>query len=76
LVYGFVIETTLVFCLCYCYPLMYGLGTRDLSIWHTIPAMPFSCLMLVFDETKKLMMRIMPNGKLGEPNWWIRFAKI
>jgi hypothetical protein len=57
MIFGWVIEITIIIVLAYIYPINIAIGTRDLSLlqfgfYSTI----FSILLLTYDELRKLMM--------------------
>ena len=45
-------------------------GTRPLHILHWFPGVPFSILILVYDEVRKLLMRGSPGGWLERFTYW------
>lgn len=73
MIFGWSTEILLTFVLAYVKPVNIVLGTRDLIFYHYImPAVPFSILMLVFDETRKWMIRNGGKPVNGKPNWFER----
>jgi len=66
--FGLVTETLLAVLLCYV-PGLNVLGTRPLNAVHWFPAMPFSMLILVYDEIRKyLIRRGPPEGSTSKVN--------
>eukprot|EP00808_Paulinella_micropora_P003061 g82786.t1 len=71
---GLAFETGLGAFLCYVTPLNQPLGTRPIRFVHWLPAMPFSIIILLYDEVRKYLLRNLPpvkdekTGKL-KPNW-------
>lgn len=63
--FGLFFETALGAFLCYCIPLNGGLGTRPIRFEHWCPALPFSALILMYDEGRKYLLRIPPE----KDNW-------
>jgi sodium/potassium-transporting ATPase subunit alpha len=61
---GLIFETVLGAALCYIEPINKPLGTRPLAFVHWLPALPFSILILTYDETRKWLLR-----SLGKDNW-------
>lgn len=61
---GLIFETVLGAALCYIEGLNVPLGTRPLAFVHWLPAMPFSILILSYDECRKFLLR-----NLGKDNW-------
>ena len=56
-VLGLVFELLLGAFFCYVGPVGKALGTRDLRITHWFTAMPFSIFIVLYDETRKYLMR-------------------
>jgi len=67
--FGLFFETILGCALCYIIPLNNALGTRPLRFEHWCPAMPFSILILSYDEVRKFLLRTMAPH---EKNWVYR----
>jgi len=65
--FGLFFETALGAFLCYCIPLNGGLGTRPIRFEHWCPALPFSALILVYDEGRKYLLRGPPEKE--KDNW-------
>jgi sodium/potassium-transporting ATPase subunit alpha len=55
--FGLFFETLLGGWLCYCLPINTGLGTRNIRFTHWLPGIPWSCLILSYDEVRKYLMR-------------------
>jgi len=55
--FGLFSETLLALFLCYCPFLDIALGTRPLQPRHWLPALPFTLLILCYDELRKLLIR-------------------
>jgi len=64
--FGLFSETALGAILCYVTALN-GLGTRPIAFVHWLPALPFSVLILAYDEVRKYLMRTLPKD-----NWFRR----
>ncbi|KAA3680616.1 sodium/potassium-transporting ATPase subunit alpha [Paragonimus westermani] len=62
LTFGLFFETTLAIFLSYCPGLDKGLRMMPLRFTWWLPALPFSILILVFDEVRKLLLRKLPPG--------------
>lgn len=62
--FGLMFETVLGCALCYIEPINTPLGTRPLAFVHWLPALPFSILILTYDEIRKWLIR-----SLGKDNW-------
>jgi len=62
--FGLLFETVLGMALCYIGPLNVALLTRPIAFEHWLPALPFSVLILSYDEVRKFLMR-----NLGKDNW-------
>mmetsp|Transcript_19109 Transcript_19109/g.28577 ORF Transcript_19109/g.28577 Transcript_19109/m.28577 type:complete len:1099 (-) Transcript_19109:170-3466(-) len=58
-------ETILAILLCYI-PALNVLGTRPIRFVHWFPAMPFSMIIIIYDEIRKYLMRSYPPGNLVE----------
>lgn len=65
---GLLFETALGVFLCYVPGLDVALGTRPIEFVHWLPGLPFSIMILVYDEVRKYLMRNL-KGKNGQPNW-------
>lgn len=61
--FGLFFETCLGAMLCYIIPLNYALGTRPIRFEHWCCAMPFSVLILSYDEIRKYILRQKPDHK-------------
>ena len=68
--FGLVFETVLGCLLIYLPFLNTVFGTRPLHILHWFPGVPFSILILVYDEVRKLLMRGSPGGWLERFTYW------
>merc|ERR1719310_1006686 len=55
--FGLLFETILAAFLCYVPGVGDGLGTRPLRLLHWMPAVPFSIIIVCYDEVRKLIMR-------------------
>jgi len=55
--FGLFFETLLAAWLCYCPAINMGLGTRNMRLVHWLPGLPWSCLIFVYDEARKALMR-------------------
>lgn len=74
MVLGWAVEFSLTFALAFIRPLNTVLGTRDVIFFHYgIYALFFSILMLIYDETRKYLIRNWPAPK-DKPNWFERNA--
>ena len=70
MLFGIGTEVLLVLFLCYCKPLNVGLGTRNLRLVHFFPAIPFAILILIMDEGRKSLMRLISfRGKCRSYYW-------
>ena len=56
---GLIEETLLAILLCYI-PQLNVLGTRPIRFVHWFPAMPFSMLIVIYDEIRKYLIRLGP----------------
>ncbi|VDP69100.1 unnamed protein product [Echinostoma caproni] len=65
LTFGLFFETTLAIFLSYCPGLDKGLRMMPLRFTWWLPALPFSLLIFVYDEVRKLLLRKLP------PNSWL-----
>ena len=68
-------ETILAVLLCYI-PALNNLGTRPIRFVHWLPAMPFSMLIVIYDEVRKLLIRQGPpeGSAKGAKNWVEEFT--
>lgn len=74
MIMGWGVEFTLTIFLAYCRPINLVLGTRDVKFLHyAMYSLFFSILMLVYDETRKYLIRNYPAPK-DKPNWFVRNA--
>ena len=55
--FGLLFETILGSFLCYAPGIGTALGTRPLRLTHWFPGMPFMCIIFMYDEIRKYMMR-------------------
>ena len=55
--FGMFFELVLVSWLAYCDPINVGLGTRNIKLVHWFPAIPFAILIVLYDESRKALMR-------------------
>lgn len=55
--FGMYFELVLVAWLAYCDPINVGLGTRNIKLVHWFCAIPFAILIVVYDESRKGLMR-------------------
>lgn len=67
--FGLLWETVLGALICYIPFLNLPFGSRPLHFLHWCPALPFSMFILMYDETRKYLMR-----SLGKDNWFWRFT--
>jgi sodium/potassium-transporting ATPase subunit alpha len=59
--------------LAYVEPINTVFSTRDLIFEHYImPAVPFSILMLIYDEFRKYLIRNFKQYDKSKPNWFAR----
>lgn len=59
-------ELAVMISLAYFLPLNYAFGTRDLQlIHHSMPALPFGLLIIVYDEIRKYLVRTLPDREEG-----------
>merc|ERR1712232_748122 len=80
--FALVFELILGALLCYITPIGTALGTRDLRVTHWFCAMPFSCIIFLYDEIRKYFMRetssIITDKVTGRsirnPGWLERFT--
>jgi sodium/potassium-transporting ATPase subunit alpha len=63
----------IMFGLAFVQPLNIVFGTRDCIFMHFgIIAVPFGLFRLILDEIRKYLMRNLPPGDFGKPNYMIR----
>ena len=55
--FGIFTELLLVSWLAYCPPIAGGLGTAPVRLVHWFPAIPWAIFILIYDETRKALMR-------------------
>jgi sodium/potassium-transporting ATPase subunit alpha len=67
--FGLFFETALGAFLCYIEIFNIPFGTRPIHPLHWLPAMPFSAMILTYDEVRKYLLR-----NLGKDNWFYRFT--
>lgn len=61
--------------LAYIEPINHIFGTRDLMFEHYyMPAVPFSILILLYDEVRKYLIRNFKQYDKSKPNWFARNA--
>lgn len=80
--FGLIFETILAGFLCFLPGLATGLGTRPIRLLHWVPAVPFSIVIFLYDETRKYLMRrdtkITQSDDTGQlfrdPCWLERFT--
>merc|ERR1711865_1341431 len=68
--FGLCFETILGACLLYVPFLNQVFGTRPLAPLHWFPGVPWSILIFLYDETRKMLMRQDPNGWLEQFTYW------
>lgn len=68
--FGLLFETILGCALCYTRPFNTVFGTRPLHILHWFPGVPWSILIFVYDEVRKLLIRRKPDGWLDRFTYW------
>ena len=72
LIFGLSMEVILCLFLAYFPPFNVGLGTREIIFLHFgWPAVPFAIFQLMYDETRKYLIRNIPK-KDSKPNWFER----
>ncbi|CDW54807.1 Na+:K+ ATPase alpha subunit protein [Trichuris trichiura] len=64
--FGIVFETVLAFFLAYCPGLDKGLRMYSLKLWWWFPALPFSILIFIFDESRRAVLRRSKPGSFVE----------
>jgi len=71
--FGITTECMIMLGLAFILPLNIVFGTRDNIFMHFgIIAIPFGLLRMLIDEIRKLLMRSLPPGDFGKPNYLIR----
>lgn len=66
-------EIILILLAGYLQPFNIAFGMRDNVFKHYgIPIIPFAILLLVYNETRKLLCRTLPADKNGKPHWFVR----
>jgi len=71
--FGITVQCIVMLSLAFIHPLNIVFGTRDCIFAHFgIIAIPFGLLRILLDEIRKLLMRVLPPGKFGKPNYFIR----
>ena len=70
MLFGLCSETILCICLCYLPFMNVAFSTAPIHPVHWFPSMPFSCLIFLYDETRKYLLRreratLGPQGKIG-----------
>ena len=68
--FGLMFETVLGCILIYVPFLNDVFGTRPLHILHWMPGVPWSIMILVYDETRKYLMRGAPGGWIDTMTYW------
>lgn len=68
--FGIAFETILGCILIYVPVFNLVFGTRPLHVLHWFPGVPWSILILLYDETRKHLMRTHPNGWLQRFTYW------
>lgn len=72
MIMGWGVEFTIAIFLAYCPPINHVFGTRSVIFLHFgFYSLFFSMLMLVYDETRKFLIRNYPS-KDDKPNWFVR----
>ena len=72
MIMGWGVEFTIAIFLAYCPPINHIFGTRSVIFLHFgFYSLFFSMLMLVYDETRKFLIRNYPS-KDDKPNWFVR----
>jgi len=73
MLFGFFTEITITLVLNYIYPFNIVFSTRDLVYIHYgTPGMPFAVMMVIYDETKKYLLRNVKPVSEKKPNWIVR----
>lgn len=74
MLFGFFTEVVIVIALVYIKPLNSVFGTRFLQPLHlAVPAMPFFVVLIVYDELRKLVIRVQNKDNLS-PGWIERYS--
>ncbi|GMT29389.1 hypothetical protein PFISCL1PPCAC_20685 [Pristionchus fissidentatus] len=60
--FGLFFETMVAFILCYCPGMDTALKMYGLRFWWWFPGVPFGLLIIVYDETRKYLIRKYPGG--------------
>nr|CAI99406.1 P-type ATPase [Flabellia petiolata] len=68
--FGLVFETCLAILLVYTPPFNTVFGTRPIHFVHWFPGVPWSLLIFVYDELRKLCIRNNPGGWLDKFTYW------
>jgi len=68
--FGIFFETALAILLSYTPPLNTVFGTRPIHILHWFPGVPWSILIFVYDEVRKMLMRNNPGGWIDTYTYW------
>lgn len=73
MVFGWTTTYILSVLLAYIEPVNLVFGTRDLVFNHYfMPSVPFSILMLLYDEVRKYLIRNFKQYDPSKPNWFAR----
>lgn len=71
--FGMSTEILIGFCLAYIYPINIVFGSRDNIFMHFgIVAVPISLLLLLIEEIRRYLIRVLPPDPKGRPNWFER----
>ena len=70
MIQGLLFETCLGIFLCYVPGLDIALGTRPITIFHWFCGMPWSILILIYDEIRKYIIRQNPGGWVDRFTYW------
>ena len=70
MIQGLLFETCLGIFLCYCPGFDTGLGTRPIHGFHWFLGVPWSLLILIYDEVRKMIIRDNPGGWTDRFTYW------
>jgi sodium/potassium-transporting ATPase subunit alpha len=70
MIFGWATEVALCFLLAYVLPINHVFGTRDLTLPHFfLPAVPMGMLIVIWDESRKWLIRNWKRDDERHPNW-------
>jgi sodium/potassium-transporting ATPase subunit alpha len=73
MIFGWFSEFAICIGLAYILPINKVFGSRDLILPHFyLPCIPACCLMLIWDECRKFLIRHWPTDNVKYPNWFER----